>query len=153
MRVKLNRKAQVSLEYMVVLGISLAVVVSVLLVVNNMINASSTKISISSAYTAMEGVREASDFIYVTGHPSKIQKSIFVPKGIAEVNISGHLIGFRVEVASGIGSSYTDIYAITKGAMRGRICSGPCHEGNYKLVFESIDPHLGLEDVNITRAS
>ena len=149
----MNRKAQVSLEYMVVLGISLAVVVSVLLVVNNMINASSTKVSISSAYTAMEGVREASDFIYVTGHPSKIPKSIFIPKSVVEVNVSGRVVRFRVELASGIGSSYTDIYAVTKGTMRGRICSGPCHEGNYKLVFESIDPRLDLEDVNITRAS
>ncbi len=153
MRVRLKRKAQVSLEYMVVLGISLAIVVSMLLVVNNMINASSTKISISSAYTAMEGVREASDFIYVTGHPSKIQKTVFIPKSVVEVNISGRLVRFRVELASNIGSSYTDVYAVTKGTMRGRICSRPCHEGNYRLVFESIDPHLGLEDVNITRAS
>ncbi|OYT27474.1 MAG: hypothetical protein B6U97_01490 [Candidatus Altiarchaeales archaeon ex4484_96] len=149
----LKNKAQVSMEYMVVLGISLAVVVSVLLVVNNMINSSTTKVSISSAYTAMEGIREAADFIYVTGHPSKIQKSVFVPTGVAEAEIDDRVVRFRVEVASPIDSSYTDIYAVTKGEMTGVICLGPCHEGNYKLIFESIDPQLGLEDVNITRAS
>ncbi|GEM_PF-972969 len=151
MKFKLRSKAQVSLEYMVVLGISLAVVVSVLLVVNNMINASSTKVSISSAYTAMEGVREASDFIYVTGHPSKIQKSIFIPRGVAEANVSGRVVRFRVEVASAIGSSYTDIYSVTKGTMRGVICNEYCSEGSPTFIFESIDPRLNLGDVNISR--
>jgi len=146
----MKEKAQVSLEYMIMLGISLVVLVAVLLVVNNMINTSTIQVSVSSASTAVEGIREAADFIYVTGHPSKIQKSIFIPNNVVKTTITGKTILFRLAIGSTKGSSYTDIYAITKGNLTGSICSDECHEGNYILVFESVDPRKGL-DVNITR--
>ncbi len=149
----MDNRAQVSLEYMIVLGISLVVLVSVLLVVNNMINAAGTTVSVSSAYAAMEGLREGADFIYVTGYPAKIRKSIFIPNNIVRADITGRMIKLRLEVASAIGSSYTDVYAITKGNVTGNICPGGCSEGNYLIVFDAIDPVYDRGDVNITLAS
>lgn len=147
----MKNKAQVSLEYMVILGITLAILVAVLLVVNNMLNSSTQQIGASSTYSAMESVREGADFIYVTGHPSKIQKSVYIPDGV-QTKIKERLILFQFSVSGAGQNSHTDIYAVSKGNLTGQICSGLCHEGDYKLVFESVGPVSGY-DVNITRTT
>ena len=75
-----------------------------------------------------------------------------MPEGVISVDIAQKMIMFRLEVASTISSSYTDVYAITKGNVTGDICYGQCREGNYLIVFDALDPVDDVGDVNITLA-
>ena len=144
----MDRKAQASLEYMVMLGISLVILGAIMFVVTSMMNSSVAQMGVNSAYRAVQCVREASDFIYVSGHPSKIKRTVYLPSNIENLTIQGKLVRIRVSVED----SYTDIYAVTRGNMSSsNLFVGNPTEGNYVILFESLPIATGY-DVNITRA-
>ncbi len=150
MKIPKNKKGQASLEYMVMLALSLGIFAAILYVTNSMITSSNTQIGADATSRAVEGIREAADFIYTHGHPSKTQINIMIPSNIENISIQNNIV--RMGVSSGL--SYTDIYRVTKGNMTGDISSicpaGGCHEGYYVLDVKSIDPAAGSYDINIT---
>ncbi|HDN82966.1 MAG TPA: hypothetical protein ENG50_01230 [Candidatus Altiarchaeales archaeon] len=153
----MTKKAQASLEYMSMVALSLLVIASVLYVITTFITTSKTQVNILGADAAVNDMKKAANFIYISGHPSRIEKSIVIPRGVHSIIIQDHLILIRMEVASPAtgAASYTDVYAITKGNLTvyGDICrNNICNPGTYKFVFKSVDPNLGSGyDVNITR--
>jgi len=147
----MKNRAQVSLEYMTMLGLSLVIFAGVLYIATTLISTSRTQIDVDTAYRAVQGIKESADFIYVHGHPSKIQSSIHIPSNVEDLSIQGKV----VRITLSVGKSFTDVYAVTKANMTGsdarnEICStGICAEGYYLMIFESLDPSTG-RDVNIT---
>lgn len=145
-----KKRGQASLEYMVMLALSLGIFASILYVTNSLITSSSTQIGADAAFRAVEGIKEASDFIYTHGHPSKTQINVRIPSNIENISIGNKIV--RIGISSGL--SYTDIYDVTRGNMTSDlsvICpSGNCREGYYVLNVESMNPALGGYDVNIT---
>ncbi len=148
-----RRKAQASLEYMVMLALSLAVFSAILYVSTTLLQGSQTQIGIDAAARAVVQVKEASDFIYVHGHPSKTQVNVYVPPNIEDVYIGNKTIQFRVSV----GRSYTDVYAIAKGNITSEVCPNAeqcmaTNEGYYLLNVESVDdatPSLYAVDISL----
>lgn len=143
-------KAQASLEYMVMLAISLGIFATILYVSTFLISTSTTQVSLDTAFRAVETIREASDFIYIHGHPSKIQTQIRIPTNVEELKIANKSVKLSITSYN----SYTDIYEVTKGNLTSDIsliCPNQksCKSGNYVFVFESLAPGRGY-DVNIT---
>lgn len=143
-------KAQASLEYMVMLAISLGIFAAILYVSTFLISTSTTQVSLDTAFRAVQTIREASDFIYIHGHPSKIQTQIRIPTNVEEIKIANRSVKLSITSYN----SYTDIYEVTKGNLTSDIsliCPTPrsCKSGNYVFVFESLAPGMGY-DVNIT---
>jgi uncharacterized protein (UPF0333 family) len=145
----LKNRGQASLEYMVMLAISLLIFAAIIAFSLTLINNVKSQLGVDSAFKAVEEIKEASDFIYVHGHPSKIRRNVRIPSGIDNVTISGNII--RLSVSTG--PSYTDIYDVSKANITADrvvdfICSnGVCKEGNYVFNLESMESGY---DVNIT---
>jgi len=135
------KKSQASLEYMVMLALSLGIFVAILYVATSLISTASSHIGIDSAYRAVQEIREKADFIYIHGHPSKTQSNVYISPSVENVSINGKTVRIRVSVDH----SYTDIYAITKGQLTGDLSSIK-REGYYVLNIESTPNDL----VNIT---
>ncbi|RLI93873.1 MAG: hypothetical protein DRO90_02975 [Candidatus Altiarchaeales archaeon] len=130
------------------LALSLIIFVGILYIATTLITTSSIQVNVDAAYRAVQDIKESADFIYVHGHPSRIQTNIRIPSNVENITLNNKLIRLRVSV----GSMYTDIYAIARGNITSNlgICSsGICREGNYLFVFTSTDPATGY-DVNIT---
>lgn len=106
-------RAQASLEYMVMLALSLLVFSSILYVTGVMISASSVQIGVDSGYRAVEKLKNACDFIYVHGHPSRTEVNVYIPPNIENFSVLSSNNSIRATV--GVGSTATDIYAVTKG--------------------------------------
>ncbi|MBM3308929.1 MAG: hypothetical protein FJY77_01620 [Candidatus Altiarchaeales archaeon] len=129
----MEKKAQASLEYMIMLALSLGIFAAILYVVSNLISTSSVQIGLDSAVRASNRVREAADFIYVHGHPSKTQVNVYIPPNVEDVSIIGNRsINIRVSIKD----AYTDIYDLTKGTVVGDL-SSINKEGYYVLSVES----------------
>lgn len=149
----MKNRAQVSLEYMTMLGLSLIIFVGILYVATIMISTAGTQIDVDTAYRAVQGIKESAEFIYVHGHPSKIQSNIHIPSNVEDVSIQGNVVRIRLSV----GEVFTDVYAVTKANMTGdmavnEICQGGiCGEGYYLMIFESLNQTTDY-DVNITVA-
>ncbi|MFH1721308.1 MAG: hypothetical protein ABH950_01745 [Candidatus Altiarchaeota archaeon] len=152
MKNKKNNSGQASLEYMIMLALSLAVFSAILYVSSGLLNNSTTQIGVDAASRGVTQIKEAADFIYVHGHPSKTQVNVYVPPNIENVEIDNQTISFRVSV----GMAYTDVYAITKGNITAEVCPNDqscmkTNQGYYLLNVESLDdPGNPLDAVNIT---
>ncbi|RLI90855.1 MAG: hypothetical protein DRO89_05075 [Candidatus Altiarchaeales archaeon] len=149
----MKNRAQVSLEYMTMLGLSLVIFAGVLYIATTLTSTSRTQIDVDTAYRAVQGIKELADFIYVHGHPSKIQSTIHIPGNVEDLSIEERVVRIRLS----IGESFTDVYAVTKANMTGssavnEICpAGICTEGYYLMIFESLNQSTPY-DVNITVA-
>jgi len=137
-----KNKAQASVEYMVTLAISLLIFGAILFVAIGMITESGSQLGVDSAFKAVEEIKEAADFIYVHGHPSKIKINVHIPSNIENISIAGNLIKMSIST----GQSYTDIYA--DDAIDFMCSGGVCRGGTYVLNVESLETGY---DVNITR--
>lgn len=145
-----KKRGQASLEYMVMLALSLGIFAAILYVTNSLIISSSTQIGADAAFRAVEGIKEASDFIYTHGHPSKTQINVRIPANIENISVQNRVV--KISISSGL--SYTDIYDVTKGNMTSEISAicpvGNCREGYYVLNVESMNPAVSGYDVNVT---
>ena len=133
------------------IALSLVIFLSVLYVATTMMATSSIQISVDTAYRAVQGIKDGADFIYVHGHPSKIQSNIRIPSNVENMSIHNKTIRMRLS----IGDAYTDVYAVAKGnlnsSVESDICTTEaCSEGNYVFVFSSMDPATGY-DVSIAK--
>jgi uncharacterized protein (UPF0333 family) len=138
-----QERGQASLEYMVMLALSLAVFSAILYVTSTLISTSSAQIGVDSAYRAVEKLRDSADFIYVHGHPSRTQVNIYLPTNVEEVSILNNNT-FNIRI--GIGPSYTDIYSIARGKVYGDL-STIVREGYYVFRVESSSD----TEINITQ--
>ena len=137
-RNKTARRGQASLEYIVMLSLSLAVFSSILYVSTSLLSSSTTQIGIDAAARGVSQMKEAADFVYVHGHPSKTQVNVYVPPNIENVTIDNQTIRFRISV----GPAYTDVYSISRANLTANVCPNDqsCmqkHEGYYLLNVES----------------
>lgn len=142
----MEKQGQASLEYMVMLGISLAIFAAILYITTMLISSSTSQMGVDSAVRAVEGIKEAADFIYIHGHPSKTRINVQVPSNIEDISIQNHVVKFSISAGRG----YTDIYDVTKGNLTSNITAicpgGNCREGYYVLDVESTDQ----DTINIT---
>ena len=135
--VSIDEYGQASLEYMIMLALSLGIFSAILYVSGSLLTSSTLQIGVDSAARAVTELKEAADFIYVHGHPSKTQINVYIPSNIENISAVNRTIMIRLSV----GDNYTDIYSITKGNITGdfsNICpSARCHEGYYIINVES----------------
>ena len=132
----MQRRAQASLEYIVMLALSLLVFSTILYITGVLINTSSIQVGVDSAHRAVEKLRTSADFIYVHGHPSRTQVNIYIPPNIENLSVSptNNSIIARISV----GQSYTDIYGVTKGQIVSGLDSvSRWREGYYVFRVES----------------
>jgi hypothetical protein len=127
------QKAQSSLEYIIMLAISLGVFTVILYVINTMVSSSSSQIGTDAAFRAVEEIKEGVDFVYVHGDPSKTQVSIYIPPNIQSISVNVKEISIRLDVLP----SYTDIYSIAKANITATGLASITHEGYYLLDIES----------------
>ena len=152
---KNKNKGQVSLEYMVMLAVSLLIFATIIAYSLNMLGSVKSQLSVDTGYKAVEEIKEAADFIYVHGHPSKIRRSVSIPEGVENISIQDNVVRIKVSTSY----SVTDIYDVTKGNMTaldflafvcpnvgGRVV---CRQGTYIVDLQSM-PTSGAYTVNIT---
>ncbi|MBU0762780.1 MAG: hypothetical protein KKD39_07110 [Candidatus Altiarchaeota archaeon] len=135
---------QASLEYMIILALSLLVFSTILYVTNSLISTSSIQVGVDAAYRAVDKIRDAADFIYVHGHPSRTEINVYIPPNIESLEIVGSNNSVRARVS--VGQAYTDIYGVTKGELYGNL-SSVMREGYYIFRVESTSEN----SINITR--
>jgi len=130
-------RGQSSIEYMVMLAMSLGIFAILLYITSVLIGSASSQIGIDSAYRTVEEIREAVDFVYIHGHPSKTHIKVYMPTTTNAVSIAGansEVVNVRLDV----NPSYTDVYAVTRTNLTGDI-NTITREGYYTLNVASVD--------------
>jgi uncharacterized protein (UPF0333 family) len=134
---KRGSRGQSSLEYMVMLAIALGVFAAILVATSQIISSSSSQIGVESGERAAAEIKEAADFVYVHGHPSKVRVRVYIPPSVREVGIepeNNRTVYVRLDSTP----YYTDIYEVVRGNVTGNL-SLIRKEGYYTINVESID--------------
>ena len=139
----MDSKAQASLEYMVMLALSLAVFTAIIYATSILITTSSIQVGVDSTQRAVDKVKTAADFIYVHGHPSRTEINVYIPPNIENFSLLDTNNSIRATVS--VGDTNTDIYGVTKGNVYGDL-SAVNKEGYYLLRVESTSE----DSINIT---
>jgi hypothetical protein len=131
-------KAQVGLEYMLIMGISLALLVPLFILVNTYTSTTKTDLNISNLEDSLDNLAEASDLVYSQGPPAKITVEVYIPEGVLYTNVTDHMFVVRLRFK---GES-TDVVTRTSAPVSGSL---PTAQGSYKI---SLNAEKGF--VNVT---
>ena len=137
------RRAQASLEYMVMLALSLIIFSAIVYGTSILISSSSMQVGVDSAQRAVEKLKSSADFVYIHGFPSRTEVNVYIPPNIENLTILGTNNSVMARVS--VGETYTDIYGVTKGKIYGDL-SDVNKEGYYVFRVESTSE----DSINIT---
>ncbi len=140
------------MEYLVLTGFTMLILMVLLVAAYTKISSSEKQIDIDAAERAVGRIKEAADFVYVHGHPSKLTVSVYIP---SDVDVGNSFISDKtINVAMGVGNSYTDVWRSTLGEIGWDLDGSsqpPSTEGYYVLTVESTSyssPHAGTINIH-----
>jgi len=136
----MKRKGQAAIEYLVLTGFTMLILTILLIAAYNRMSSSEKQIDLNSAEVAVNKLKEASDFVYIHGDPTKLTVSVYLPKDL--VNAQSYIDNKTINIAMNVQGEYTDVWRSTLGNigwdLEG-VTSFPTTEGYYILIVESTD--------------
>lgn len=123
------KKAQIAIEYMIVIGV---ILIALSPFVYKEINKYVIKTRINDAHNLASDITKSADSLYSLGPGNQKHLYIDVPKGVSDVNIYGREISFTVETPDGT----KDIILTTKGYVTGVI---PIGSGAHKIKMKMLE--------------
>ncbi len=135
-----RRKVQVAFEYMIIVGIVIAFLIPVWAYISGVQQRTNTELSLSYAKSAAEMVTSTADLVYSQGPPAKVNVMVFMPEGIADVNITNTTIEIKVRV----GPANSSVYATSNAELNGTL---PTTSGNYLISIEARDNYVQITPI------
>jgi len=123
-------RAQLALEYLVIVSFSLMVLIPIILFLYDYSKFKKEEYSLFVASKAVERIGEVIDYICLQGEPAKLTLKLTIPPGLEEIKIVNKTIIFRAKTYSGI----TDIYYNSICNISGYI---PKKEGEYSIIIQA----------------
>jgi uncharacterized protein (UPF0333 family) len=136
----MKKKAQAAMEYLVLTGFTMLILMILLVTAYTKIADTEKQIDLDATERAVLRLKEAADFVYIHGHPTKLEISAYLPGDIErnESFISNSTINFAVRSKAG----HTDVWRSTRGEVGWDLEGGtqlPVEEGYYVFTVESTD--------------
>jgi len=129
------------MEYLVLTGFTMLILMVLLVAAYNRVSSSEKQIGIDTAERAVSRIKEAADFVYIHGHPTKLTITVYFPGDVEE----GHsfMDNGTINLAVDVLGSHTDVWKSTRGEVEwdiyGNSAGFPTQEGYYVLKVESTD--------------
>jgi len=127
-------KSQVALEYLLVVGFGLAVVIPVFYY---SIIYSSESVMTSQAQDAVNTLAKNADYVYSLGSGSSAKVTITIPQKVLNTTIQDKFILIQLKLSSGI----TDIKAMAKANLTGSIPNTP---GTYNIFLNMTEKEVKI---------
>jgi len=118
---KLNRcRGQVSLEYVVVVGLVLAACVPVWLLAHDRIADAQTELDAATAQVSVDAIAKAADWAALSGYPARRTVDIELPRSVEGAVVSGREVRIVFRGSAGL----TEAYAVSQANLTGTIPVG-----------------------------
>lgn len=140
----MNHRAQAAVEYMVITGLSLLILLVLLNAAQQQVSKTQAQTRMDAVGKAADKIKEAADFVYVHGHPTRLTIDVYLPPELDPER--SYIANSTINLALKVGGTYSDVWRGTRGKVawdaRGN-SKIPAIEGYYTLVVESTDESLG----------
>jgi hypothetical protein len=110
-------RGQAALEYMVMLGFAIAIILPLWLYVNSALTETRSELDVTYAKVAVTKLKDAANSVYVQGPPASVYMDVEMPSNIQSISISGREIVFNLDTPGGI----SEVYDITLPNLQGAI--------------------------------
>ena len=134
-------KAQVALEYMIIVAIVVAFVIPVWAYLSTVQTQTGMELSISYAKNAVKKIADAADLVYSQGPPARINILVYIPASVEYASITNGTIKLGIRTTAGV----SDIFAVSRAELNGTL---PTSEGSYWITVEAQDTlvQIGLAE-------
>lgn len=100
--VRRKKEAQMSIEYMFIIGFVTLITVPLILIYYSFTQDSKTEISSSQVMQVTKNVVDAAESVYYLGEPSQTTLKVNMPDNVVSVNLSsGYEVVFKIRTNSG----------------------------------------------------
>ena len=113
--------AQVSVEYMFIMGFAALMTIPLLLIYHTYTSDSSDTVATSQALQIARKIVDASESVYYLGKPSQTTLKLNFPDSIYSINLSSREVLFKVNTKSGI----TDVVQVSSVNITGALPKSP----------------------------
>jgi len=96
-----RKRAQVSIEYLIVIGFVTFVVIGILGIAFFYSNSMSDRIRMTQINSFATKIISSSESVYYAGEPSKATVEAYLPENVEQINISENSLIFTVQTSSG----------------------------------------------------
>jgi len=131
------KKAQIGMEYIVVVGIALLILVPVWTFVKNEFDDVSDDLRFSYVRMMLDRVRQAADLVYVYGDPSRVSLQVYVPAGVENSFVNNGTLYLNVSVGNG----YSGVSTVSIANLTGLL---PTAEGYHQVVVSAGDGYVNI---------
>ena len=129
------KKAQVGIEYMIIVGFVTFAIMSVLVLAMSYSGQVKDKIKLNQVESFAEQLLNSAESVFFAGEPSKTTISLYLPDGVEEINITSNYLIISINLSSGQNRRVFE----SKVPIQGTVSTG---EGIKKLTLEATDNYL-----------
>jgi len=130
-------KAQISVEYMLVIGFAALMTAPLLLIYYTYSSDSSDSVATSQALQISRRIVDASESVYYLGKPSQTTLKLNFPDNIYSINLSNKEVVFKIKTKNGI----TDIVQVSAANITGNL---PTTEGIHIITVKAEDGYVQI---------
>lgn len=130
-------KAQVALEYLVIVSVALLILVPLVLYANQMFLGYKENTRISLAKNAVKKIGEHADWVYSQGRPARNEIQVYMPDGIEEASLENNEILLKIKTSAGT----SDIFYRTVSPLNGSI---PYNSGYYIISLVAFQNYVNI---------
>ena len=142
----LSRKAQTSVETLVVLALALVVLASVVSISQQNIGSGQATLRQAQARQAVQSLATAADEVYAEGPGAKKRVYVTFPEGIQSITINGNLININIQTGDGV----SDINAKSNALLVGSLSTTSRSEWVWVTANENGQVAIGAAGLSIS---
>lgn len=129
--------AQVSVEYMLIMGFATLMAIPLLLIYYSYSSESSDMVAASQALQIARKIVDSSESVYYLGKPSQTTIKVNFPEKIESTNLSSKEVVFKIKTKSGV----TDIVQVSSVNISGTL---PTTQGIHIIILKAEDGYVQL---------
>ncbi|MBI2547735.1 hypothetical protein HYW21_00120 [Candidatus Woesearchaeota archaeon] len=133
------RKAQVSMEYLTLMGFTLLLLIPIIYIFSLQSAESSEDVGVAQTSAIGDKIIEAADQVYYLGEPSKTTLKAYFPDAIENVTIVSNALVFTLETRAGI----SDMVKISRINLTGSL--SPV-SGFHEIVIQATENGVTITD-------
>jgi hypothetical protein len=133
-------KSQAALEYLTIVGVGMAILIPLVVYLNDIYISYKESNDISSVETTVDKIADTVDWVFSQGPPAKVRIEIFVPNSVNAISFDNSSVSFFVKTRLGS----TEIYDYTTVPMVGDLGE---RRGYYFVSLIAYDNYVNISVV------
>lgn len=134
---KQDKRGQTAFEYMLVMGMAIALLAPLLTYVNTQTSGIRSDLKRNALQDGLNSVTEASEMVWTQGSPAKMTVSIKIPDNVENITVESDIIIAKYEM----GGNLNDLISTSNAPLKGKIPKIP---GTHDISIKAQESYVNI---------